>query len=72
MHKKGAIDKFENYKGITLLSPASKLYTNILTNKLVRLTKNKCSRNNLVLERTEATQISGLQFNEIGNIGELN
>jgi sorting nexin-29 len=39
VHKKGPKEKCENYRGITLLTTASKLYANILKNKLIKFTE---------------------------------
>ena len=35
MHKKGDLNQVDNYRGITLLSTLSKLFTRILNNRLV-------------------------------------
>jgi hypothetical protein len=44
IHKKGDKNKCENYRGITLLSVASKLYANIIKNKYIEeyLKKEQC------------------------------
>jgi hypothetical protein len=38
-YKKGPKGKCGNYRGITLLTTASKLYANILKNKLIKFTE---------------------------------
>ena len=63
IHKKGTKIKCENYRGITLLSTAYKLFANIIRNKLNEYLGGEMMRNSVALERDAVALMPYLQYN---------
>ena len=63
IHKKGIKSKCENYRGITLLPTAYKLFANIIRNKLNEYLGGEMMRNSVALERDAVALMPYLQYN---------